>query len=221
MFPDTLIIDFDSTFITGESLDELSKIVLKNYPDSAKHLNQIHELTRAGMEGKMPFDESLSKRIQLLNFHQKDIAEVTQLLSEKITPSFKRNKKFIFDHAENILIISGGFREMIIPIVADYGIAPEHVFANEFIYDVNNCITEVNKENVMAQEGGKVSQAKALRLYGEIHVIGDGFTDYQLKVEGPTTKFYAFVENVRRENICKLADGILSNFDDFIKIVLD
>ena len=206
MFPDTLIIDFDSTFITGESLDELSKIVLKNYPDSAKHLNQIHELTRAGMEGKMPFD---------------DIAEVTQLLSEKITPSFKRNKKFIFDHAENILIISGGFREMIIPIVADYGIAPEHVFANEFIYDVNNCITEVNQENVMAQEGGKVSQAKALRLYGEIHVIGDGFTDYQLKAEGPATKFYAFVENVRRENICKLADGILSNFDDFIKIVLD
>ena len=42
---------------------------------------------------------------------------------------------------------------MIIPIVADYGIAPEHVFANEFIYDVNNCITEVNQENVMAQEG--------------------------------------------------------------------
>lgn len=73
----------------------------------------------------------------------------------------------------------------------------------------------------MAQEGGKVSQAKALRLYGEIHVIGDGFTDYQLKAEGLASKFYAFVENVRRENICKLADGILSNFDDFIKIVLD
>ena len=83
MFPDTLIIDFDSTFITGESLDELSKIVLKNYPDSAKHLNQIHELTRAGMEGKMPFDESLSKRIQLLNFHQKDIAEVTNFYQKK------------------------------------------------------------------------------------------------------------------------------------------
>jgi len=68
VFPDTLIIDFDSTFITGESLDELSKIVLKNDPNSAKHLNQIHELTLAGMEGKIPFDESLSKRMQLQDF---------------------------------------------------------------------------------------------------------------------------------------------------------
>lgn len=74
MFPDHLIIDFDSTFITGESLDELSEIVLKNHSDSAKHLNQIHGWTRAGMEGKIPFDESLSKRMQLLkspNFYQK------------------------------------------------------------------------------------------------------------------------------------------------------
>ena len=68
MFPDTLIIDFDSTFITGESLDELSKIVLKNHPDSTKHLDQIREWTRAGMEGKIPFDESLSKRMQLQDF---------------------------------------------------------------------------------------------------------------------------------------------------------
>ena len=65
MFPDHLIIDFDSTFVTVESLDELAHIVLKDNPESAQRLEMIKAITRAGMEGSIPFDESLSKRMEL------------------------------------------------------------------------------------------------------------------------------------------------------------
>ncbi|MBC8346399.1 MAG: HAD-IB family phosphatase [Candidatus Marinimicrobia bacterium] len=221
MFPDSLIIDFDSTFISGESLDELSRFALKNHPDGIKHLDKIHELTREGMEGKIPFNESLSKRMRLLDGSQKDVTDVTHILSEKITPSFNRNKQFIRDHAENILIISGGFREMIIPIVAEYGIDSDQVFANEFIYDSDGNIIKVDTQNLMAAEKGKAAQANVLNLSGDIHVIGDGFTDYQIKSEGPGTVFFAFIENVGRENVCKVADYVLGSFDDYITIVAD
>lgn len=221
MFPDHLIIDFDSTFVTVESLDELAHIVLKDNPESAQRLETIRAITRAGMEGSIPFDESLSKRLKLLNINQKDIHAANIVLAKKVTPSFKRNKQFLMENAQNILIISGGFYEMIIPIVSEYGILEDQVFANKFVYKGTSRIAHVDSQNIMAQSGGKVAQANALGLAGEIHVIGDGYTDYQIKSEGPAKKFFAFIENIRRNSVCEVADVVLSNIDDYIKFLAE
>ena len=221
MFPDHLIIDFDSTFVTVESLDELAHIVLKDNPESVQRLETIRAITRAGMEGSIPFDESLSKRLKLLNINQKDIHAATIVLAKKVTPSFKRNKQFLMENAQNILIISGGFYEMIIPIVSEYGILEDQVFANKFVYKGTSRIAHVDSQNIMAQSGGKVAQANALGLAGEIHVIGDGYTDYQIKSEGPAKKFFAFIENIRRNSVCEVADVVLSNIDDYIKFLAE
>jgi|TARA_B100001079_G_C16398353_1_gene510196 D-3-phosphoglycerate dehydrogenase len=221
VFPDHLIIDFDSTFVTVESLDELAHIVLKDNPESAQRLETIRAITRAGMEGSIPFDESLSKRLKLLNINQKDIHAATIVLAKKVTPSFKRNKQFLMENSQNILIISGGFYEMIIPIVSEYGILEDQVFANKFVYKGTSRIAHVDSQNIMAQSGGKVAQANALGLAGEIHVIGDGYTDYQIKSEGPAKKFFAFIENIRRNSVCEVADVVLSNIDDYIKFLAE
>tara|TARA_B100000949_G_scaffold94547_1_gene84321 strand:- start:1840 stop:2505 length:666 start_codon:yes stop_codon:yes gene_type:complete len=221
VFPDHLIIDFDSTFVTVESLDELAHIVLKDNPESAQRLETIKAITRAGMEGSIPFDESLSKRLKLLNINQKDIHAATIVLAKKVTPSFKRNKQFLMENAQNILIISGGFYEMIIPIVSEYGILEDQVFANKFVYKGTSRIAHVDSQNIMAQSGEKVAQANALGLAGEIHVIGDGYTDYQIKSEGPAKKFFAFIENIRRNSVCEVADVVLSNIDDYIKFLAE
>jgi len=221
VFPDHLIIDFDSTFVTVESLDELAHIVLKDNPESAQRLEMIRAITRAGMEGSIPFDESLSKRLKLLNINQKDIHAATIVLAKKVTPSFKRNKQLLMENAQNILIISGGFYEMIIPIVSEYGILEDQVFANKFVYKGTSRIAQVDSQNIMAQSGEKVAQANALGLAGEIHVIGDGYTDYQIKSEGPAKKFFAFIENIRRNSVCEVADVVLSNIDDYIKFLAE
>jgi len=221
VFPDHLIIDFDSTFVTVESLDELAHIVLKDNPESAQRLEMIKAITRAGMEGSIPFDESLSKRLKLLNINQKDIHAATIVLAKKVTPSFKRNKQFLMENSQNILIISGGFYEMIIPIVSEYGILEDQVFANKFVYKGTSRIAHVDSQNIMAQSGEKVAQANALGLAGEIHVIGDGYTDYQIKSEGPAKKFFAFIENIRRNSVCEVADVVLSNIDDYIKFLAE
>ena len=221
MFPDYLIIDFDSTFINGESLDELANFVLRNHPERTERLDKIKSLTEAGMTGEIPFDVSLSKRMTLLDAHRNDVQIVTRHLTKKVTLSFKKHRSFLQNHTSQIVIISGGFKEMIIPIISEYGINENQVFANEFVYDANENIIGINTENVMALSGGKCLQANALKLSGEIHAIGDGFTDYQLKVDGPATKFYAFTENVKRKNVCSLADGVLTCFDDYIHTILD
>ena len=221
MFPDYLIIDFDSTFINGESLDELANFVLRNHPERSERLDKIKSLTEAGMTGEIPFDVSLTKRMTLLDAYRNDVRTVTRDLIENVTLSFKKNRSFLQNYTSQIVIISGGFKEMIIPITGEYGINESQVFANEFVYNANEKIIGINTENIMALSDGKCLQAKALKLTGEIHAIGDGFTDYQLKINGPATKFYAFAENVKRKNVCSLADGVLTCFDDYIDNVLD
>ena len=50
-----LIIDFDSTFVTVEALDELAKICLKENSQKEKILKKIQKTTKLGMEGKIDF----------------------------------------------------------------------------------------------------------------------------------------------------------------------
>lgn len=219
MIPDYIIIDFDSTFITEESLDELAKYKLRDQPDSQTMLNKIKSLTNAGMNGDIPFKQSLDERMEVLNLNRSDINSVSKILSECVTPSFTKNKSFFIENNNKIIILSGGFKELIVPIVDDFGILSSNVFANDFIYNSSEQITGINQDNIMSKNGGKVKQSKLLSIHGTIHVIGDGYTDYEIKLDGPATHFFAFTENVERKNICELADLTLSNFDDYINIL--
>ena len=54
-----LILDFDSTIITKESLDFLSEIVLENEEDKDFLLSKIIELTERGMNGTISFQDSI------------------------------------------------------------------------------------------------------------------------------------------------------------------
>lgn len=219
MIPDYIIIDFDSTFITEESLDELAKYKLRDQPDSQTMLNKIKSLTNAGMNGDIPFKQSLDERMEVLNLNRSDINSVSKILSECVTPSFTKNKSFFIENNNKIIILSGGFKELIVPIVDDFGILSANVFANDFIYNSSEQITGINQDNIMSKNGGKVKQSKLLSIHGTVHVIGDGYTDYEIKLDGPATHFFAFTENVERKNICELADLTLSNFDDYINIL--
>jgi D-3-phosphoglycerate dehydrogenase len=219
LFPDHLIIDFDSTFITKESLDELARLVLLNHRDGVQRLQKIEALTLSGMEGKISFDLSLKKRVALLDASKNDIEKIAIILSEEVTPSIKKNKLYIQENSSKIMIFSGGFKEIIIPIVSEYGIDKKQVFANELIYDSYGNVVGINNNNNMSKKSGKILMVKALNMSGKIDVIGDGFTDYEIKKSGLASKFYAFVENINRDNISLLADEVLNSFDDYINIV--
>ena len=221
MFPDHLIIDFDSTFITKESLDELARLVLLNHRDGVERLQKIEALTLSGMEGKISFNLSLKKRVALIDANKNDIEKIAITLSKEVTPSIKKNKLYIQENSSKIMIFSGGFKEIIIPIVSQYGIDKKQIFANEFIYDSYGNVVGINNNNNMSKKSGKILMVKALNMSGKIDVIGDGFTDYEIKKSGLASKFYAFVENINRDNISLLADEVLYSFDDYINIVKD
>ena len=209
------IIDYDSTFIKVESLDELSKI--SNKSDNNSH-KKISEITRLGMEGKISFSESLNRRIKLINCDIDDINKTIKVLNKQVSDSFKKNISFLKNNSESIYIVSSGFHELIDPIVMKYGIKRENIYANRFLYNKKKIIG-YDKKNPLSLSQGKVKLVRKLYLKGEIHVIGDGYTDFEIKKEGLASYFYLFTENIKRESIVKSADYLLKSLDQFIKII--
>lgn len=210
------IIDFDGTFTRVEALDELAKI---SVPDEEKEKVQkeISKITEQGMNGEIPFRESLTKRLKLLRAKKKHIDTLIDVLRDKITDSFARNKKFFTEYAKDVYIFSGGFKEFIIPVVKEFGIPEENVYANTFRFDGDD-IVGFDEENPMSKENGKILQLKKLGLKGDIYVIGDGYTDYLMKESGLIKQFIAFTENIERQIVVDNADAVAPSFDEFLYV---
>ncbi len=212
------IIDFDSTFTQVEALDILGEISLSQDPDRDVKLQAIKDITDKGMDGSITFRESLEQRLEILKANKSQISDLIAALKKRVSKSFDRNKEFLLENAQDIYIISNGFKDFIIPIVADFGIQKENVFANEFVYDEQGNIVDFNRENPLSKNNGKAETIRRVNLEGDIYVIGDGYTDYEIKASGLANKFYAFTENVSRARVMKEADHIAPSLDEILYI---
>lgn len=209
------IFDFDSTFVSIESLDKLAEISLKKNPNKDKILKEIQNITKKGMEGKVSFQDSLSFRIGKFTSTKNDVAELIEILKKSITPSINRNKNFFKLYRDQIYIISGGFQEYILPIAKTFGIRQDHVLANTFIFDKDKIIG-FDKKNLLTKSGGKAKSVKSLNLKGEVYVLGDGYTDYEIKKINGKEEFVAFTEIVRRDDVIKKTNFVVKNLDEFL-----
>lgn len=100
----------------------------------------------------------------------------------------------------------------------EYGIKPENVYANTFTFNEAGEITGFDMDNVLSTNKGKVEQLKSLNLKSDIYVIGDGYTDYEIKLSGLANKFYAFTENIERDKVLVNAEHITPSLAEFLYI---
>ncbi|OKL41914.1 phosphoglycerate dehydrogenase [Pontibacter flavimaris] len=211
-----IIIDFDSTFTQVEALDELGAISLQNHPEREHLLDQVKQITDSAMAGKSSFSEGLTQRLRLLQAHQRHLPQLIGILKEKVSDSIRRNREFLHEYADQIYIISSGFKEFITPIVTEYGIKEENVYANTFEVDAQGNLTGFDEQNPLSLDKGKIKLLEQLALPGDVYVLGDGYTDYEIKEAGLANKFYAFTENVTRESVVAKAEHIAPSLDEFL-----
>ena len=214
----TLFIDFDSTFIKVETLDILADIVMKNDTDAQNKKKLISDITILAMSGDIDFQTALHKRLNILSFTKNDILKVIERLSQLISDSIIRNKKFFQVNATNIWIISGGFKEIITPIVAEYGILPHHVIANSFIFNGDKIIG-CDESQDLYKDKGKIKAIHKLNINSQKIMIGDGYTDYEVFFNGEVNHFICYTENIIREKVSQLSTLHANSFDDVIEIM--
>ncbi|OGH11963.1 MAG: hypothetical protein A2857_05955 [Candidatus Levybacteria bacterium RIFCSPHIGHO2_01_FULL_36_15] len=213
-----LIIDFDSTLVKVEALDLLADITLENRKNKKEITSKIKAITQGGMEGKISFDKSLEKRLKLFSPHKKDINKLIQILKKNITRSAFENIDFFRQHSDSIYIVSGGFKEWIIPVAKKLGITRDHVIANSFLYNGENDIVGYDKTCLLTKDCGKVKAVRKLNLKGKVVVVGDGYTAYEIKKEKEAEVFIAYTEHIARENIVQQANYIVKDFYEIIDI---
>lgn len=208
-----LIFDFDSTLVTVEAADELFARALGSAPDRAARLERFRALTDQGMAGKITYSESLEARLALLQANRADVEALGLELVSRITPSVARNRDRLWRNAARVWVISGGFEELILPVVRELGLRTDRVRAHRFRWTAEDQIDGVDPDTALAR-GGKVLAVRELALEGPVWIVGDGATDLELRERGLAHRFFAFAENCRRPSVMERADDVLESLDE-------
>ncbi|SNR43519.1 D-3-phosphoglycerate dehydrogenase [Maribacter sedimenticola] len=210
------VFDFDSTLTRVEALDVLAEMTLEGKSNKEDVIKEIQKITNLGIDGDISFTESLERRIKLLNAKKEDLDGLVKELRNKISKSIESNKEFFQKYADDIYVISCGFKEFIDPIVEEYNIPSERVYANTFKFDEEGNIIGFDEKNVLSQHNGKIDCLRQMDLDGEVQVIGDGYSDYVMREAGIADKFFAYTENVHREKAANNADYVTPSLDEFL-----
>lgn len=212
------IFDFDSTFVGVESLDLLAEIVFADDTARAEKVAALVTITAQGMDGVIDYRESLQRRMEVLRPTRAHLNELVVRLRSHVTRSFASNTAFFTTRASHIYIISGGFHEYIDPILADFGLPSNHIFANTLQFAADGAYVSYDHTNPLAAGSeGKVEVVKSLKLPpSHTVIVGDGMTDYRVREAKLTHKFYAYAEHVARPAVLAHADLVVRSLDEIL-----
>lgn len=212
-----LIIDFDSTISAVELLPEIFKVALQGNENAEQIQEKIDSLTTQGMNGEISFSESLRQRVELLPLTKDLVKLMVDHISANISPSFRGCVDELNKH--NLHIISGAFSDVIVPIMAEYGVFPYQIHANKFVFDEDGKFTGIDMHSLLTKDDGKVQMARNLDLVGDTVVIGDGMTDHQIREQGVADLFIYYAEHVKRDKVMALADFVANDFNEVVDIL--
>ncbi|MDA1008402.1 MAG: HAD-IB family phosphatase [Planctomycetota bacterium] len=216
MSQSTLILDFDSTIVCVEALDELARLVVGSGEEGARITSEIEEITRLGMDGSITLQESLARRFSLIRFSQANIARLIEHLNTQITTSLLALAPVIHARRDRIHVVSGGFQEWVAPVCETLGIRASHCHANTFRFSHDGFYLGMDEHNPLGKTGGKPIVIEALALSRPILLVGDGVTDLEARTRGAVDWFIAYTEHVHREAVTRCADATASDFADVL-----
>ena len=212
----TLIFDFDSTLVGFETLEALADVALDGAPDAEAVRSEIAALTDRAMAGEIPFGEALRRRLALLPLRREHVEAVAARAVDALTPSVRRNLRFFAEARGLVVILSGGFREIIAPVARELGVSAERVLCNDLIYDDAGRVIGVDDANPLSHADGKPQVIHGLGLSGRVVMVGDGWNDAEVKLAGAADAFYAFTEVVRRAAVVEIADAEAASLDEVL-----
>jgi len=209
------ILDFDSTLVRVEALDELAEIALEGSHDREAMVARIREITNLGMEGRMTIEESLRTRLDMLSIRPAMLPRLVQRLAANVTPSLHAGAARLRAMRDRVWVVSGGCHEWIDPVVEGMGLRRDHVIANRLRPAPNGSL-ELDPASPCAVDHGKATAIEAAGVPRPRVMVGDGMTDWRVRELGMCDLFVCFTEVVRREPVMARADAVASNLDEML-----
>lgn len=200
-----VVFDMDSTLIQGEAIDELA--------DVAGVGDQVAQITKAGMQGKLDFKESLIQRVALL----KDVEEnVLSFVAQNLvlTEGAERVIHKLKQLGYKIGIISGGFEYFGKHLQKKLGL--DYVFTNQLEIASGKLTGKITGDIIDGQKKAEIlktiAQVENISLQQTI-AVGDGANDLpMISIAGLGVAFHAkpiVKENTQRSISSVGLDGLL------------
>jgi len=212
----TVIFDFDSTLISVESLEIILNSLVNKDPEK---LNIIARLTNDAMNGEISFKDALIGRLNTAMPTQQSIINfITTHCPDSLSIGMAQLIRILKENNANIFIISGGFKEVILPFANYLHLPEEKVYAVEIDWDNEGNFIGLNNSNGFADSKIRGAEKIRSKFSGNSVIIGDGFTDYQLYQANIVNDFIAYTGNIKRPKIIQCAPHTAWSANDLLKL---
>lgn len=191
--------DVDSTLLRVESLDTALEAALKTHPDGAEARRRLHEITNAGMTGRMALRDSLEARLKLAALDKPGVDVIAEQLRKRITPGMAPLLSRLRARGDRLHAVSGGFADLIEPVLGDLGFQRGDIHANRFVWQ-DDRVVGLDIDSPLSRNGGKAEVLERIAsTSAETVVVGDGMTDFEAFESGAADRFIGFGLIARRD----------------------
>ena len=176
-------------------------------------------LTERAMEGKLPIEAVYSERMHAVKPSMSEIEQLGRVYVEHIAPGARETLSELKSQGVELVMVSGGLREAILPLARELGVDEKSVHAVSVFFDQEGKYAGFEEKSPLTRQDGKRMTVRDLGLKGPILAVGDGMTDCEIRpvVDG----FAAFIGFMRREPVVQRADFVIENFDQLRELILE
>ena len=208
----SVIFDVDSTLSGIEGIDWLAAL---RGPEMERWSSS---LTERAMKGELPIEAVYSERMKAVSPSAAEIAALGKEYVERIAPGAKSTLSELRENGIQLVMVSGGLREAIIPLAKELGVPERYLYAVSVFFDDQGGYAGFENTSLLTQQQGKRITVQAMRLKGPTLAVGDGMTDSEMKpvVAG----FAAFTGFTSRAPVLERADFVVNSFTELRDLIL-
>ncbi len=207
-----LLLDCDSTLSAIEGVDEMARM------RGPKILKAVEEMTKAAMDGGIPIEEVFAKRLDMIRPTKAMCGQIAAMYAKRQAPGLIPMLDTARKAGWTPVIVSGGFRQAILPLARTLSIGRIEAVDMEFTTTGNYAGFDTVAPT--ARSGGKADVVRKLRhenIGSKIVMVGDGASD--MECQGVADLFVGFGGFVERPRVKAGAQCFIKHFDELAAIL--
>jgi HAD superfamily phosphoserine phosphatase-like hydrolase len=181
-----VVFDCDSTLSEIEGVNELAAMNGVIY--------EVSEMTRRAMGGQVAFEEVFGARLDLIRPQKKQMAALGKLYTSTLVEDAAACVAALQSLGVDVRLLSGGYREALLPMAHKLGIPADRLHANDLLHDDEGQYAGFDGENPLSRSGGKAEVLNGLPCGGATLLVGDGASDAEARDEVEMFVGYGGVE---------------------------
>jgi len=204
--------DCDSTLSAIEGIDELAR------SRGPAVFAQIEAMTNDAMNGRLPIEAVFGRRLEIIQPRRADADAVGRRYVETVEPTARATIAALKACGWTPLIISGGFRPLMVSLAEHLGI--ERVEAVDIFFSADGAYHGYDTNYPTTRSGGKPEIVASLRREfspAQFVMVGDGASD--LETKPLVDKFVGFGRYTPRETVRQGAHDFIYTLDSLLKIL--